>query len=220
MQTDRAEGPNPFPGITQDRLRAAEESGELQTTVSWRVGEPVMVLWDYECSFQSTASFDTADTADSALVVQQAAARMQLGRFGYEPAGPWENVRVDGEPEADGTWTFIRNWRRASAADPAAVPPRATVMSEMTDRDWNALATFLPPAHLDDEDGDRELPAIRIAGNLVFAYIKDGELVISAHLDESELLDGNGNVPIQISVQERIVFHAPADPPAAEHRRV
>jgi hypothetical protein len=78
-----------------------------------------------------------------------------------------------------------------------------------TDRAANAAAQFLPadPARPDD------LPAVRIGGALVFAYVCEGTLCISADLDE--MTPGvfrlyAGKVPVQVAVQGDVVYEAAA----------
>lgn len=79
---------------------------------------------------------------------------------------------------------------------------------ELTERDKaaNAAARFLP---YDPQDGETEaLPCIEVGGVQVYAYVKDGVLRISAHLEEADEKvfdlyedDGAGdNVPVVVQV--------------------
>jgi hypothetical protein len=83
-------------------------------------------------------------------------------------------------------------------------------VSGKTDRDFNEAAEFLPYGPGPDADGGaEELPAIRIGGALVFAYLKGGVLRVSVDLDEAEPLTGDGEcVPLKICVQDSVVFEA------------
>ncbi|WP_324787148.1 hypothetical protein [Streptomyces sp. H51] len=76
-------------------------------------------------------------------------------------------------------------------------------------RALNEGAGFLP-ARQDDPD---TLPALRIAGVLVFAYVHPQRgLVVSVDLDETdaELTRDDSTVPMSINVGDTVVF---ADPP-------
>lgn len=66
-------------------------------------------------------------------------------------------------------------------------------------------ATFLPATN------DDELPAIRVAGVLVFVYpTEDGTLRVSIDLDESELAVGPDELtPIEVTCQGHTVWTAP-----------
>jgi hypothetical protein len=44
----------------------------------------------------------------------------------------------------------------------------------------NEAAKFFPVL------GDDQLPAVQVAGVMVFVYVKDGELHVSAHYDEAD----------------------------------
>jgi hypothetical protein len=93
-----------------------------------------------------------------------------------------------------------------------------------TDHAANQTAGFLPVTGRDPAS----LPAIRIAGALVFAYVADGILRVSVDLDEAgpenedaRALDhyGDGLVPVLITVQGSPVYRArpgaSAGPPLA-----
>ena len=76
-------------------------------------------------------------------------------------------------------------------------------------RELNENADFLP-AHFSDSE---TLPAVRIAGALVFAYVhpQDG-LVVAVDLDEidAELTLDDHTVPMRVDVGIQTVFADPA----------
>jgi hypothetical protein len=80
---------------------------------------------------------------------------------------------------------------------------------ECAERQLNLAATFLP-AVTDPEA--MTLPAVEIAGILVFAYVKDGVLRVSVDLDtagESDFwCDPETAVPMQLTVQGHTVYEA------------
>jgi hypothetical protein len=81
--------------------------------------------------------------------------------------------------------------------------------SSAQDAGWNAGASFMPMS------GPDELPAIRVAGALVFAYVRDGELVVSAHLDDIDpaLVDEFGEVGIRLLLQDEEIWTRTAREP-------
>jgi hypothetical protein len=85
-------------------------------------------------------------------------------------------------------------------------------VSGKTDRDFNEAAEFLPYGPGPDADGGgEELPAIRIGGARVFAYLKGGVLRVSVDLDEVDGLTGDGEcVPVKICVGDFVVFETDA----------
>lgn len=68
-------------------------------------------------------------------------------------------------------------------------------------RKANRAATF---------EGNSDTPAIVVAGAAVHAYIEDGRLVVSVHLDTGdvlpELLNSDEGVPITINVGDTTVY--------------
>lgn len=80
-----------------------------------------------------------------------------------------------------------------------------------SDKAANAAATFHP---YDPQDGETEaLPCIEIGGVQVYAYVRDGILVISADFDTADngddtpfALFGSDRVPVAVSVGGKRVF--------------
>lgn len=95
----------------------------------------------------------------------------------------------------------------------APVIPGRHVRARLT-RAANEAALFHP--YTVAEDGTEGLPAVEVAGVLVFAYVKDGELRVSVDLDTARHPDGpfmiipghEDEVPMVITVQGVPVFSA------------
>jgi hypothetical protein len=68
------------------------------------------------------------------------------------------------------------------------------------------------------ELGAEGLPAVEVAGVLVFAYVRDGKLIVSVDLDtpDPQLMpsrdaNGDGLVPMEITIQGKPVFTTDAE---------
>jgi hypothetical protein len=94
-----------------------------------------------------------------------------------------------------------------------------------SDRAVNAAAVFHPFAVHDD--GTQALPAVEVAGVLVFAYVQDGQLRVSVDLDTAAGPGGpftvvpgrEDEVPMTITVQGTPVFSAgPRSAPPGRRR--
>jgi hypothetical protein len=70
----------------------------------------------------------------------------------------------------------------------------------------NERVSFLPAANEDEK------PCMQVAGALVFAYVRDGALVVSVDLDTAEpgtfAMYGDNCVPVHVTVQGTTVFEA------------
>jgi len=77
---------------------------------------------------------------------------------------------------------------------------------EQSDRAANMAARFLPQL------SDDESPAIDLAGVLVLAHIRDGELHVDLDLDTADpgvyQFYGDCQVPVRVHVQGHTVFEA------------
>ncbi len=73
----------------------------------------------------------------------------------------------------------------------------------MADMSLNRAAAFLPAR----DEG--ELPAIRVAGVLVYGYVHSGTLRVSVDLSESELARGEETTPVRVDIGDATVFSAP-----------
>jgi hypothetical protein len=81
---------------------------------------------------------------------------------------------------------------------------------EMTEKERAAnLAAEFMPMNPDPETGS--LPAVKVAGCLVFAYVKDGLLRVSVDLDDASEYWPGECTPMRLSVQGNPVFEADED---------
>jgi hypothetical protein len=77
-----------------------------------------------------------------------------------------------------------------------------------SDRRLNATAVFEGP-HASTGNGETGTNAVVVAGVPIHIYVKDGTIRISAHCDwepVAEVLDDDGNVRLEITVNGETVF--------------
>jgi hypothetical protein len=74
----------------------------------------------------------------------------------------------------------------------------------MSKREWraNCAAEFYP---IGGQEPAQTLPAVKMAGAMVFVYVKDGRLRVSVDLDEAGEFFPDP-VPMEITVQGQAVF--------------
>jgi hypothetical protein len=88
----------------------------------------------------------------------------------------------------------------------ATLPPEdsARAARRARERQFAKRAEFLPCRKLDFAD----LPAIRISGVLVFAYVDQGTFVVAVDLDDAASEWEGDRVPLRIYVSDATVFEA------------
>jgi hypothetical protein len=118
--------------------------------------------------------------------------------------GPLKLNRDTGRYEPrDPTATYVQ-WKRVTGGK--SITDYEAWQRRSREPGINRRVSFLPAASEDEK------PCMQVAGALVFAYVRDGALVVSVDLDTAEpgtfAMYGDSCVPVQVTVQGTTVFEA------------